>query len=176
MHLSRKILNQLIDAELSAGDEREAQGHLRSCKDCEGAHQVGLAMQGLTREALLAVAADVSFEKMQAEIATAIAVERPLGWGDRFKVWMGEFFQYRRPVWVPAGALAAVAVIVIAMFPGTEAQAMGSSRVLSVATSADPAVVFDVQSDDGTTSTGIVWITDSGDGEAAGRPVEGEGG
>jgi hypothetical protein len=168
MHLTRKTLNRLIDAELSAGEDRAARDHLLSCQDCEAAHQVGLAMRELTREALLAVARDVSFEKMQAEIATAIAVERPLGWGDRFKVWLGEFFQYRRPVWVPAGALAAAAIVAIAMFPGTEAQAMGSSRVLSVATVADPAVVFDVQSDDGTTSTGIVWITDSPDAEVEG--------
>jgi hypothetical protein len=125
-------------------------------------------MRELTRDALLAAAEEVSFEKMQAEIATAIAVERPLGLGDRAKAWLGEFFRYRRPVWIPAGALAAAAIVAVFLAPGGEAQAMGSSHVLGVASAGGTPIVFDVENQDGATSTGIVWITDSGDGQEGG--------
>jgi anti-sigma factor RsiW len=162
MHLSREILNGLIDAELSVGEARRAREHLGGCAACDAAFQVGEAMRSLTRDALLAAAEDVSFEAMQARIATRIAVERPLGFGDRATLWLSEFFRYRRPVWIPAGALAAAAIVLAVLAPGGEAQAMGSSRVLSVASPAGAPIVFDVENQDGATSTGIVWITDAG--------------
>ena len=162
MHLTREILNRLVDGELPAGEASRARGHLAGCHACDGAFQVAEAMQSLTRDALLAAAAEVSFERMQAEIATAIAVERPLGLGDRARTWVSEFFQYRRPVWIPAGALAAAAIVAVLLAPAGEAEA-GSSRVLSVASAAGPTIVFDVENQDGATSTGIVWITDPGD-------------
>ena len=90
MHLTRNTLNLLVDGELSAEAAGHVREHLSSCHACDGAFQVAEAMRDLTREALLAVAEDVSFEKMDAQIATAIAVERPLGYGDRFKVWLGD--------------------------------------------------------------------------------------
>jgi len=166
MHLTREMLNQLVDGELPADEANRATDHLADCHACDGAFQVAEAMHELTRDALLAAAADVSFDKMQAEIATAIAVERPLGLGDRAKTWLGEFFQYRRPVWIPAGALAAAAVVAVMLAPTGEA--MGSSRAIGVASSSGTSIVFDVENQDGATSTGIVWITDTSGTEEGG--------
>ena len=160
MHTSRETMNRLVDGDLPGAEEKRVREHFAACHACDGAHQVALAMRDLTREALLAAVAEVSFDEMQAEIATAIAVERPLGLGDRAKAWLGEFLQYRRPVWIPASALAVAAVVALFLAPAGEAEASGSSRVLSVASAAGPTIVFDVANRDGANSTGIVWITD----------------
>ena len=81
MHLTRDILNRLIDGEISGGDERRVRAHLAGCQACEGALEVAEAMRQLTREALLASAADVSFVEIESDKGhDAFLLEEPEFW------------------------------------------------------------------------------------------------
>jgi anti-sigma factor RsiW len=150
------------DGELSPRRRAAVETHVRSCASCEAVLQGLTAQGGLAREAIEAELEQVSFAGLTQRVMRGIEIERPVALRDRVLVWIEEFFEHRRRVWVPVVA----AVAVLAMFGGLwGSQAPpappepGGSAVLSIrATSA--AIVFDIPSQDGLSSTAVVWVND----------------
>jgi anti-sigma factor RsiW len=159
---THEMLSLLHDGELSARERAALEPHLRSCARCAEVLQSLSALTMLTRSAFEAELAQVSFAGLTARVMHEIEAERPVAIRERVRVWFEEFMANRRRVWVPAMALALVVVVLGGLYelqPAATPPEPGGSAVVSI--SADtPAIVFDIPSQDGLSSTAVVWVND----------------
>jgi anti-sigma factor RsiW len=167
MHPTIGTLMLLADGEASGRAAEDAHRHLEACGACRSSLTEIQAQRALARDAIEASLDPVSFLGFSARVMRAIADERPVGLRERLGVWMREFFAHRRRVWVPGLALATAVVLATLVFglgsrPGswpTEGPEMGGSSVVSIR-AASSAIVFDIPSADGLSSTAVVWVND----------------
>jgi anti-sigma factor RsiW len=150
------------DGELSSRQRQALETHVRSCANCAASLKSLAEQRALAREAIEADLEQVSFAGLTQRVMRGIEVERPVALRDRVRVWIEEFVEHRRRVWVPALAAAAVLAMLGGFWGGQPSMAPpepGGSAVLSIrATSA--AIVFDIPSQDGLSSTAVVWVND----------------
>ncbi len=124
---------------------------------------------------------DVSFAGFEQRVAIAVRKEEKEGFFDRLKVTLAEFFEYRKVVWVPATAVAAVvlAAIVATPFVGetpatggyasphpefARMETDGGALVVeasTVASSKDPNTMEYSVLDGNGNSVGVVWIVEN---------------
>ncbi len=150
------------DGELSARERAVVDAHLSTCATCKAVLSGLSAVSTLTRDALDAELDAVSFAGFTQRVMHGIEEERPVALGERVRVWLEEFMANRRRVWVPALAMA----VALAMFggfwelrPPPAPPEFGGSSVVSI--NAGPsAIVFDIPSQDGLSSTAVVWVND----------------
>jgi anti-sigma factor RsiW len=150
------------DGELSARDRAVVEAHLPSCHACTNALAGLTSFSALTKGAIDDELDAVSFAGFTQRVMLGIEAERPVALGERIRVWLEEFIANRRRVWVPAAAFA----LIIAMLGGfwqTRPEPLppepGGSAVVSIDASAS-AIVFDIPSQDGLSSTAVVWVND----------------
>jgi hypothetical protein len=98
------------DGELSASARQRVEEALRTY--LERLDRLG----DLLRVAHEELASQVSFEGFAERVAAGIhAAEKP-GVGERIRVWLEEFFEHRRAVWIPAvSAVSAVAALLLVL-------------------------------------------------------------
>jgi hypothetical protein len=123
-----------------------------------------LAMRrALIREATLAELEPVIFEGLAQRVMAGIEEERPVPLGERVRLWIEEFLEHRRRVWVPAMAFALLLVVaggVWQLQPPVPPPEPGGSAVVSIRAGGESAIVFDIPSQDGLSSTAVVWVND----------------
>jgi anti-sigma factor RsiW len=149
------------DGELSAGERVAIDAHLCTCATCDAVLSGLRAVSSLTRGALDAELAEVSFAGFTQRVMHGIEEERPVALVERVRVWLEEFVANRRRVWVPAVAFAVVLALLGGFWelrppPPPEP---GGSSVVSIRAEAS-AIVFDIPSQDGLSSTAVVWVND----------------
>lgn len=153
----------LHDGELPARTKAALDPHLRTCERCRAVLD-GLAMQrALTCEAIEAELEPVAFAGFAQRVMAGIEVERPVPLGERVRLWLEEFFEHRRRVWVPAAAFALVLVVAGGIWqlqPPAPLPEPGGSSVVSIRAGSESAIVFDIPSQDGLSSTAVVWVND----------------
>lgn len=150
------------DGELPARERAAIEAHRRSCATCDAA-LTGLSFaRSLTRDALEAELAEVSFAGFTQRVMRGIEVERPVALGERVRVWVEEFMANRRRVWVPAVAFAVLLAMLGGFYelrPAPAPPEVGGSSVVSIRAGTS-AIVFDIPSQDGLSSTAVVWVND----------------
>ena len=155
----------LYDGELSARKRAALEPHLRSCERCTAVLD-GLAMQSaLTSEAIEAELESMApqFAALTQRVMGGIGVERPVPLGERVRLWLEEFIEHRRRVWVPAVAFALVLVVAGGAWqlrPAAPLPVPAGSAVVSIRAGDEAAIVFDIPSQDGLSSTAVVWVND----------------
>ena len=159
---SNETLILLHDGELSARERASVDAHVRSCATCAPILAAMSAVRTLTKDAIEAELEQVSFAWLTARVMVGIGVERPVALGERIRVWLEEFVTNRRRVWVPAMAFSVLLAMLggfYEMQPQPAPPDPGGSSVVSIrGTSA--AIVFDIPSQDGLSSTAVVWVND----------------
>ena len=160
---THETLIHMHDGELSSRQRAALEPHLRSCQSCRAVLD-GLAMQrALTCEAIDAELDAVSLDGFSQGVMRALDTERPVALRERLRLWLEEFLEHRRHVWVPAVACAIVLVVaggVWEMQPAAPQPELAGSSVVSISAGAASAIVFDIPSEDGLSSTAVVWVND----------------
>ncbi|MDD5306932.1 MAG: zf-HC2 domain-containing protein [Deltaproteobacteria bacterium] len=115
-HVTREMLEQYHDGELRGRGAGAVESHVAACPQCK----TELGKLGRMRNFLVLMSesevADVSFEGFASRVDARIERERRPELGERLSVWLGEFFEHRRVVWIPAAvAVAAVLAVVLAI-------------------------------------------------------------
>lgn len=160
-HPTNETLILHHDGELGARDRAVVDAHLSTCATCKAVLAGLSAMSAFTQDALEAELDAVNFGGFSQRVMRGIQQERPVALGERVRVWFEEFMANRRRVWVPALALALVLVSFGGFWelrPPPPAPEPGGSSVVSI--NADAAIVFDIPSQDGLSSTAVVWVND----------------
>jgi anti-sigma factor RsiW len=183
-HVTRDMLEQYHDGELRGRGAAAVQGHVAACSECRADLEKLGKMRGFLVLMSESEVADVSFEGFASRIGARIEQERQPALGERVAVWLGEFIEHRRAVWIPATvAVAAVLAVVLAIpfvsggpvvapapaqqirlasAPPTmlAANRTAGSEVASVSYGSLSGMVFQVDDDRGGT-TAVVWINEN---------------
>lgn len=150
------------DGESSARERASLESHVRSCARCTAVLEGLSAVSALTRDAVEAELEEVNFGGLTARVMRGIETERPVALRERVRVWLEEFVANRRRVWVPAVAFAVVLAMLGGfweMRPAAVPPDPGGSSVVSIRATSS-AIVFDIPSKDGLSSTAVVWVND----------------
>ncbi|MBI2895409.1 MAG: hypothetical protein HYY06_17775 [Deltaproteobacteria bacterium] len=161
-HPTIETLMLLADGEKIGRSGTQVHLHLESCAACGQLLAEIERERALARDAIEASMATVSFEGFAARVMRSIEAERPTPVRERLAVWLREFLQHRRRVWMPAAAMATAAVLAfgfLALQAPPPPPEPGGSSVVSIR-AASSAIVFDIPSQDGLSSTAVVWIND----------------
>jgi anti-sigma factor RsiW len=125
-------------------------------------------MGGMLRSSSAAAVEDVSFDRLWAGIQAGVERQRPLGFGEKLRLWLRQYGL----VAASAAAAAVLALFLLQPFFGDPSQA-GSNDCEVESFDADPSAVstiFTIYSPDKDGRTTVIWISD-----APGEPTPPEG-
>lgn len=178
--LNETILAKYYDGELTDKARREVEALLETSDESKDAvlkmSQLSDCMEVLVQDGL----ENVSFEGMDKRILNELNSQKHMpSAGERFKIWLSEFFTYKKMVWIPAASAvgaAAALVLMLPLFSGTSVPANSTPRgqetwqasVQSVSVGSQAVLAngdqvrgteYSVINDRGE-SIGVVWIND----------------
>jgi anti-sigma factor RsiW len=132
--LTQEELTRFHDGELSASERARIEGALQGAADGDLAHLEKLDKLGdFLRLMHEEQSSQVSFDGFAERVAAGIrAQEKPTAVA-RLSVWLSEFFEHRRIIWIPAASLvgAAAAVLIALPFMGSPNETSRPSSVPS---------------------------------------------
>jgi anti-sigma factor RsiW len=106
------------DGELSASERRRVEEALRTSPAEDRAHLEKLDRLGdLLRVMHEEQASQASFDGFADRVAEGIRAAEGPRVGERLRVWLAEFFEHRRAVWIPAASLVGAAAAVLLVLP-----------------------------------------------------------
>lgn len=125
---------------------------------------------------------EVSFENFAQKVAEGVRAQSRPSIGERFRVWVLEFFEHRKSIWVPGAALAAASLAVVLALPlmtgatskdmtstnggpqiwTASAETFGYSEVDAVSFGDTTGQVYQLSDGQGG-SAAVVWIVDEAD-------------
>jgi anti-sigma factor RsiW len=115
--VTREELARYRDGELSASERSRVEEALRTSPAdrayLESLDRLGTLLRTSYEEQAALASFDGFVERVQAGVRAA---ERP-SVGERLSVWLSEFFEHRRAVWIPAASLAGAAAAVLLVLP-----------------------------------------------------------
>jgi len=120
--LTHEELTRFHDGELSASERARIEGVLQGASDQDRVHLEKLDKLGdLLRLMHEEQSSQVSFDGFAERVAAGIRAQEKPTMGARLGIWLSEFFEHRRVIWVPAASLvgAAAAVLIALPFMGT---------------------------------------------------------
>jgi len=162
-HIPDQELERYFDGELSGSKAAEIKDHIESCKDCCAKLQ---RMENLGR--MIRFAAEENAESFDedaflANVRKGIEKDRQVPLSETLKVWLEEFFSFRKQIWVPSAVAvtAAVLVMVVSFSQPVDMtpEPYGNSNVASVSFDSGSGIVFQVEEDNGST-TAVVWVNE----------------
>lgn len=115
--LSPRKLQRYLDGELGRREHRRVEAHLAACPDDRAAVERMHALGSLIRESGREMQEGVSFNGFAARVMDGVRRQRRPGAMERLGVWLGEFLEHRRRVWIPAAAVAGAAAAVLLALP-----------------------------------------------------------
>lgn len=131
MHLSEEKLNLLFDSELGPGEAKIARAHLVECAECAKKfarlERLNALVNAHVEEQVSAAGVSPDSSAMWKAVQGKLARSEQAGFGERFKVYVGEVVEHRKGVWIPmtAGvAIAAAVAIAIVAAPRPAEQAI----------------------------------------------------
>jgi anti-sigma factor RsiW len=111
--LTDQLLQRYHDGELSESDRRSVEASLAESPEArqslERIQRLGELLRVMNEEE----AAAVSFDGFEQRVMNGLDRAEPPGFGERARVWLGEFFEHRKVVWIPTAAVAAAAACVM---------------------------------------------------------------
>jgi hypothetical protein len=172
--LSNELLHKYQDEELSSSQKRLVDEQLarsaESKSEIEKLQRLGEFIRMMGDE----MSAQVSFEGFAERVAAGIRADRRVTMGEKVSVFIKEFFEHRRQIWISAACAAAAVLAVVVSVPIFHSGA--GDKVTAWTASADSvgkagSLIQDVsfgdlrgtvyQVDDGQGGTaGVVWIVE----------------
>ena len=111
--LIKELLERYHDGELNESQRRSVEAVLAESPDAKGSLDRLERLGDLLRVMHEEEAADVSFDGFEQRVLNSLDKGEQPGFGERMRVWLGEFFEHRKPVWIPAAAVTAAAACVV---------------------------------------------------------------
>ena len=111
--LTKELLERYHDGELNESSRRSVEAMLAESPDAKGSLDRLDRLGDLLRVMNEEDAAAVSFDGFEQRVMNSLDRDEPPGFGERTRVWLGEFFEHRKAVWIPSAAVAAAAACVM---------------------------------------------------------------
>ncbi|MBN2344491.1 MAG: hypothetical protein JXX29_01665 [Deltaproteobacteria bacterium] len=181
MKLNEKILAQYYDGELNEKEAAEVKRQLESSPDSAQSLQYMETMSSYIQVMAEENLDSVSFDGFDKRILNEIHSQKVQpSLGEKFGVWMREFFEHRKTIWIPTASLAGAACAALLVFglnhpggtpptmpntasPESWKASVNSSPAASVVTVANAdevnAQAYNIETDTGQ-RVGVVWIND----------------
>jgi len=180
--LNEKLLARYYDGELSDKQARRVEAQLASSDNdreaLEKMSRLGDLLRTSNEEQLL----NISFDGFEERVLNAVGQSKSLGLSERAKVWVNEFFEHRRHLWIPAASFAGAAAAILLIVPlfskapivNTPLQRdnqeiwaasantvviSGGSEVVLLSRAQTSGVEYSIKNDRGE-NIGVVWIND----------------
>jgi hypothetical protein len=178
--LDNEIIERYMDGELSKSQAEHVASVLGTSQESQSHLDRSRKLGNLIRMGNAALTRDISFEGLSERVMKEIGnATSPLPFTTRIGIWLQEFFEHRRAVWIPAAAMSAavvLALLILPLFPttqsaqrvstesgftlhSTEANIIGS-RIASVDFGTAAGKTFNLQRASGGT-VGVVWIREN---------------
>jgi len=134
--LAPELLQRYLDGELGRREHLRVEARLAARPEDRAALERLRAIGALLRESGEGQLEGVSFDGFPARVMDGVRAERRRpGLLERLGVWLGEFIEHRRRVWIPASAVAGAAAAALLVLPLASAVpespgvAAGDSRI-----------------------------------------------
>ncbi len=180
---SQQRLAMLHDHELSPWQAKRVEEALASYP--EEQKQLGRfeKMGDLIRLMSEEKCSEVAFDELAKNVSAAVRTQSRPSLSERLRVWIQEFFEHRKSIWVPTAALATACLAVVVALPliigapsnenvkspkqtpeiwAASAQTQGYSKVDSVSFGDHTGRVYQLSDGRGGTAA-VVWIVDEAD-------------
>ena len=170
------LLERYFDGESSRRDTERVEAHLAACPHCVAELASLKRTRGVLQGAMHQAAASVDFETVWRGIAPRLAGPKPGLW-ERLGVAVREYFQAYRPVWVMAGAAAAIAALVAVplLMKGSPSAAPGTEVAKSQPKQSNECIIESIESANGTpmvqelpNQTKVIWTFEEPEDQAGG--------
>jgi anti-sigma factor RsiW len=127
-HLEEELLHRYFDGDLRGREASAVEQHLESCADCRAKEQALASLRGMIELAADDSARDVDFGALYSRIEQGIRAPQPAGLLERLAVWWRDLAEQKpAKLWVPAGMLAAAALLIAILRGGDEPERMQAS-------------------------------------------------
>jgi anti-sigma factor RsiW len=184
--LNQNLLARYYDGELSPRKARKIEQLLRESPEHQESLKKMTQLGELLRLANEEKMESVSFERFEQQVTAGISKGEDSTLLEQLKVWVSEFFSYRKAVWVPTAVVAGAALAALLVLPlstptqvedkaptgnrndtwiAADDTSKGGSKIESVTfddTGDSSDSKFEVSKIDGQNgSVGVVWIVDT---------------
>lgn len=119
--LNRELLERYHDGELNESARRRVEAMLAESPEDRAALDQLQRLGDLLRVMSEDEVAAASFEGFGQRVMNGLDRAPRPGVGERMRVWLGEFFEHRKVVWIPTAAVAAAAACAMLIFAFTTA-------------------------------------------------------
>jgi anti-sigma factor RsiW len=178
--LETDMLDRYLDGELSSKETERVAKMVEASPESQATLDKTKKLGELIRLSNNEQCHDVSFEGLADRVLKKIEVsESPLPILIRLRVWLGEFFEHRKTVWIPAATICTAAALTLLMLPLSQVsptpqhhpsnngialhsaiKAAGGSTIASVDFGAAAGTTYNVRIHNGAT-VGVVWIEEN---------------
>ena len=117
--LDTEIVERYLDGELSEKESKRMETLMNSSQESRRIAEQNKQLGELLRFSSNEMCKDVSFDGFSSRILEQVENERPIPLSTRIRVWLAEFIEHRRSIWIPATAACASAVLAVALWPST---------------------------------------------------------
>jgi hypothetical protein len=117
--LNQKLLERYYDGELSPSKARKVEQLLSKSPEHQASLKKMTQVGNLLRLANTEALENVSFERLEKRVAAGISKDEETPLIEQLKVWVREFFSYRKAVWIPTAVVAGAAIAVLLVLPLT---------------------------------------------------------
>jgi hypothetical protein len=111
--LTKELLERYHDGELNESQRRSVEAMLAESPEAQSSldrlQRLGDLLRAMNEEEVGAV----SFDGFEQRVMNGLERGEQPKLGERMRVWLGEFFEHRKVVWIPAAAVAAAAACVM---------------------------------------------------------------
>ena len=108
-----ELLQRYVDGEVSTAEAERLEASLKDSAELRQRHQELLRFRELMRASAEEMMTQVHSDALFARIERGIEAQGPSSAFERMKLWLGEFFQHRAGVWMPAAGATAMAAVVL---------------------------------------------------------------
>lgn len=169
------LLERYFDGEVNRREGEHVQAHLAACPHCAAELAALKRTRGVLQGAMHQAAASVDFDQVWRGIAPRLQGPKPSLW-ERFGVAAREYFQAYKPVWVMAGAAAAIAALVaIPLLMKDSPNVANGNEVAKAPKQSNECVIESIESANGTpmvqelpNQTKVIWTFEEPEDQAGG--------
>jgi len=111
--LTRELLERYHDGELNESARRSVEAELTASSEARDSLDRLQRLGDLLRVMNEEEASAVSFEGFEQRVMNSLDRAQAPGFGERMRVWLSEFFEHRKVVWIPSAAVVAAAACVM---------------------------------------------------------------